>query len=146
MIIVDSREKKWAHIQNYLERHSIPYTVRKLDVGDYALEDHPELVIDRKRDLNELAVNLCSKDSWRFWRELRRAHDNNIKVIFLIEEKGCESVKDVLDWKSEYARVSGKNLYNEMFRATCAYGTEWKFCSKSKTPAVILELLNYDNR
>lgn len=66
MIICDSREKKWEHIEKYFIKENIDYIVQKLDFGDYMDTDNTKIVIDRKRNLNEVAQNLCSYDSSRF--------------------------------------------------------------------------------
>ena len=57
MIIVDSREKKWQHIEKYFQQHGILYQIQKLDIADYMLEGQDKLVIDRKQNLDELCSN-----------------------------------------------------------------------------------------
>lgn len=124
----------------------MPYKVQKLDVGDYVRADNPKRVIDRKKNLDECAVNLCSKDSSRFWRELRRAKDAGITLIILVEHGGqIHSTKDVAKWHSKYSKIKGSWVANEMFKASIAYGIEWKFCDKRRTGKEIIEIL-YDSR
>lgn len=143
MIIVDSREKKWNHIKDYFDMREISYQVSKLDTGDYMNTDNPSVIIDRKQNLDEVAQNLCSKDSSRFWREIRRAKESKIHLIILVEHGGqIHSVKDVPKWNSKYSRIKGTSVADKMFRAYMAYGCEWRFCDKRKTGKVILELLN----
>lgn len=147
MILIDSREKKWEHIQHYLNIRELPYKVQKLDVGDYVQDNNLSLVIDRKHNLDECAQNLCSKDSSRFWRELRRAKEQRIHLIFLVEHGGqIKSVKDVSKWHSKYTNIKGTWLANEMFKTHVAYGVEWKFCDKRSTGKRIVELLNDSRR
>lgn len=147
MILVDTREKKWEHIQHYLNIRELPYKVQKLDVGDYVQDNNLSLVIDRKHNLDECAQNLCSKDSSRFWRELRRAKEQGIHLIFLVEHGGqIKSVKDVPKWHSKYTNIKGSWLANEMFKTHVAYGVEWKFCDKRSTGKRIVELLNDSRR
>lgn len=147
MVIVDSREKKWEHIKSYFEQNEIPYIVRKLDVADYQIEENERLVIDRKQNLDECCTNLCSKDTSRFWREVRLAKERGIKMIVLVEHsRNYKSIKDVINWKSRYTRVSGKQLMEEMYRVHIAYGVEWLFCSKKETGKRIMEILNNDSR
>ena len=143
MIIIDSREKKIEHIERYFDAHDVEYRIEKLDTGDYMDEDHPEIIIDRKRNLDEVANNLMSADSSRFWRELRRSHDEHIKLIFLVEHGGrINSFEDVLTWNSKYSlKITGRRVANEMFKAHVAYGVDWMFCQKKSTGKRILEIL-----
>ena len=85
-IIVDTREKPRAitQILAYFEENGIEYEKRKLDTGDYMREDRPELTVDRKQNLGEVANNLTS-DNGRFMREVRRASESGQKLIVLVE-------------------------------------------------------------
>ena len=147
MIIVDTREKKWDHIEALFVAWGIPYKVQKLDVGDYVNTDSPGVIVDRKASLDEVAQNLYSKDSSRFWRELRRASERRIRLIILVEYGRAHSIEDLKDWKSKYnPYVDGKKLANEMFKCHVAYGVDWRFCKKHMAAGKILELLKYDDR
>jgi len=148
MIIVDSREKKWDHIQAYFEKNRVEYTVHKLDVGDYLNTSHAGIVIDRKRNLQELCSNLSKGDEniVRFTKEASRAKAANYRFIVLIEGTNCNVPKDVLGWKSKYSKHSGRWLYDKMFNLTVGYGVEWQFCKKNETAKRILEILKYDGR
>jgi len=142
MLIVDSREKKWDHIQNYLLKHGYTYKISKLDIGDYVSDINPNVVIDRKRNLNEVCSNLCTHDSNRFWREIRRSKAEGIHLIVLVEHGGkIKELQDVAGWKSRYSSITGARLMEQMYRTSVAYDVEWVFCSKIKTPKLILELL-----
>lgn len=143
MIICDTREKKNQHVLAYFQKHDIPYTVAKLDTGDYMVPDG-SVTVDRKQNLEELAGNLCSK-SHRFWREVRRSHDTGLKLVVLIEDGHYHGIEDVKAWKSAYTRVSGRYLANEMARVSIAYGVDFLFCSKRQTGKRIMELLGYDD-
>lgn len=144
MIIVDSREKKWDHIRSYFEDNGIEYTVHKLDVGDYLNTDFCRVVVDRKRNLQELCANLSKGDGniMRFTREAARAKEHGLRLIVLIEGTDCKSAKDVLSWHSKYSKHSGKWLNDKMFNLTLTYGVEWRFCKKNETAKRILEILN----
>lgn len=142
MIIVDTREKKWKHIEDYFKLHNIDYCEKKLDIADYMLTDNPGIVIDRKQNLQECCQNLCSPDSSRFWKEIRRSKAVGIKMIILVEHGGCyKTIKDVVKWKSKYCNVSGRWVAEEMYRTHMAYSVEWLFCSKRSTGKRIVELL-----
>ncbi len=143
MIICDSREKKNAHILRYFDKHSIEYKVQKLDVADYQMVGKEGLVIDRKQNLDEMARNLTNRnDHARFWKEVRRAKENKIKMIVLCEHGGqIKSIPDVANWHSKYSPVSGRKLMDEIYRVHIAYGVEFLFCDKRSTGRRIFELL-----
>lgn len=147
-LIIDTREHwtqpngKDLHIKRYLDRHEIPYEVRKLDVGDYMF-DGGKISVDRKSGLDEVARNLTNKaDSSRFWREVRRAKETGIRLIVLVESgPSVLDIRDVSKWKSTHSRVTGRSVLTEMIRLEHAYGVRWCFCSKSSTAKRIIELL-----
>ena len=143
MIIVDSREKKWSHIAQYFDKHSVPYKVEKLDTGDYAAEGHDSIVVDRKSSLDEVASNLLTNDSNRFWREIRRSRVGRIKLIVLVEcGSAYRNIKDVASWNSKYSiKITGRRLMEEMYRTHISYGVEWIFCDKRSSGRKIIELL-----
>lgn len=141
--IIDSREKKCDHIKAYFEKHSIEYEIKKLDVGDYQIEGKPQISVDRKRNLQELSKNLMNaKDHSRFWKEVRRAKEQKIKLFVLVEHGGqIKSIEDVEKWTDKYSGVSGRNLANEIYRVHIAYGVEFLFCDKRSTARRIIEIL-----
>lgn len=158
MIICDSREQKNAHILSYFERRGIPYTVRKMDTADYMIEGKPKLVVDRKQNLDEICANLTYKGKKanenggkgipsnvaRFWREVRRACADGIRLVVLIEHgENVKCLADVAAWGGSRSGISGRKLLNEMDKLTMAYGVEWQFCRKSETAEKILEILGY---
>ena len=148
MIVVDTREKKWDHIKAYFEQNKIPFKVEKLDAGDYFSTDQGDVVVDRKQNLQELCGNLSKGNGniIRFTNECRRAKEQGIRLVVLIEGTNCQTVKDVSGWKSKYTKHSGKWLTDKMFNLTVSYDVEWQFCKKNETAAKILEILKYDSR
>lgn len=146
MIIIDSREKKWEHIQKYFDKHEIRYVFpQKLDTGDYANTENPFVVIDRKANLQEICGNLSNgkNNIVRFVNEAKRAKQNRIRFIVLIEGTSAKSAKDIAKWKSKYSKHTGKWLIDKMFQLTVAYNVEWVFCRKNETAKKILEILEY---
>lgn len=142
MYILDTREQTNDHIKRYFDKHGIPYTVRKLDCGDYAMEERPGIAIERKKSLDELAHNLLSRDRARFYREVRRARDAGITLIVLCEHgPDVKCLNDVKGWKSKYGKVTGKVLADAIFRLEIGYGVETRFCGKRSTGKMIVELL-----
>ena len=144
--IFDSREKKNEHIKAYFEKHDIPYEVRKLDVGDYQIDGKPQISVDRKRNLQELSKNLMNaKDHSRFWKEVRRAREQKIKLFVLVEHGGqIKSIEDVAKWTDKYSGVSGRRLADEIYRVHISYGVEFIFCDKRTTAKKIIEILKND--
>lgn len=147
-VLTDSREK-WTqpgsadtHIKSYFEKHGIPYDVLPLKTGDYTYEGS-NIVIDRKHNLEEVARNLTNRsDSSRFWREVRRAYQQGIQLVILVESgPSVLSINDVPKWKSKYSPVSGRTVQTEMIRLEQAYSIEWQFCSKRSTAKRIIEIL-----
>lgn len=141
-LIVDSREKKWEHIAAYFDRNGIEYEVKKLDVGDYMLEGG-RISVDRKRNLSELSHNLMNRaDHSRFWKEVRRARDQGIKLYILCEHGGkVKSIQDVAQWSDKYSGVSGRALMESLYKLHIAWGVEVLFCSRRSTGRRIIEIL-----
>ncbi len=146
-IIIDSREKKCEHIKAWFDKNAIEYEVKKLDVGDFIIPDNPKISVDRKQNLSELSRNLTNKaDHSRFWKEVRRAKDQGIKLYILCEHGGkIKSIQDVALWSDKYSGVNGRDLMNEIYRVHIAYGVEFLFCDKRCTAQRIVEILNKRN-
>ena len=142
MYIFDSREKKNDHVKAYFDKHGIAYRVQKLDVGDYMVEGG-KTSVDRKQNLSELATNLMNRaDHARFWKEVRRAREQGIKLIVLCEHGGkVKTIKDVAAWSSPYSPVSGRALMEEIYKCHISYGVEFLFCSKRSTGRMIHDIL-----
>lgn len=142
-VIIDSREKKCEHIKKWFDKNNIEYEVKKLDVGDFMLPDNPKISVDRKQNLSELSRNLTNKaDHSRFWKEVRRAREQGIKLYILCEHGGkIKSIQDVALWNDKYSGVNGRSLMNEIYRVHIAYGVEFLFCDKRVTARKIIEIL-----
>ena len=145
---IDSREKARA-IQKILaefENQGIKHFVSKLPVGDYMNLDNPKVVVDRKQGLPEVAANV-GQDHARFKRELERAQEYGIHLIFLVEHGGSiKTLEDVQNWvnprlKEHPLALTGPRLYRIMLTMQNKYGIEWLFCSKKDTGKRIIELL-----
>lgn len=114
----------------------------KLDVGDYMSDENPNITIDTKYGLDELAKNLTNKaDHARFMREVRRAYASRITLIVLVEQRGIKGTNDVLRWRSKHTSVTGVALVREMFRIRMAYGVKFLYCDKLSTGKTIMEIL-----
>ena len=146
-IICDSREKKNQHILKFFEENGINYKIQKMNVADYQIEGDNGIVIDRKQNLEEVATNLMNRnDKSRFWREVRRANKDGMKIIVLCEHsRNIKSIQDVISWHSKFSPVSGRCLMNEIYRVHISYGIEFIFCDKRNTGRMIVNLLS-ENR
>ncbi len=162
-IQIDSREKKkeLVRIQGQLRDLGVDFFVSKLYVGDYMSLDNPRLVIDRKKDLLEVAGNITQQHE-RFRAELIRAKEHDIKLIVLIEHgDDIQSLEDVYFWQSPRTKpsrwimrdgkpvkipekgggVTGEQLFKSMNTMRERYGVSFRFCNKEQTGAMIVKLL-----
>lgn len=150
-IQVDTREhaKEWARIKAQFDSLGVNYFRSKLFVGDYQSLDNPRLVIDRKKDLNELCSNVCQQHE-RFRNELIRARENGIQLIILCEHGGqIRSLGDVYFWDNPWREVSpkainGDSLYKSLITIRDKYGVQFEFCEDFHTGRKIVELLGGD--
>ena len=159
VIQIDSREKARAitSIIKEFDSRGILHPISKLFVGDYMNYDNPRLVVDRKQNLIELCSNVC-QDHERFRREIIRANENGIKIVFLCEHgDGIECLEDVIFWDNprrikrkkvggvwrtyETKATTGKTLYNILTTIKDKYGVEFLFCDKAETGRRIVEIL-----
>lgn len=163
VIQIDSREHKWemARVQRQLESLGVKTIVSKLYVGDYQSLDNGRLVIDRKKDLQELCGNVCQQHE-RFRAELLRAQEAGIQIIVLCEHgPDINNLQDVyfwqnprkheVKWKTVNGRkiktvesskaVDGEQLYKSLITMRDKYGVRFEFCTKDITGQRIKELL-----
>lgn len=144
IIYQDTRQQKGKHnnIENYFARKGIEVVNKKLDVGDYMLPDNPNITIDTKYGLEELAKNLTNKsDNARFMKEVRRAFESGVKLVILIEQRGIKGTQDLLKWRSKHTGVSGIVMARQMFRLEMAYQVKFEYCDPSSTGKRIMEIL-----
>lgn len=111
-----------------------------------------KIIIERKKDLNELCCNLFDKkDSeglTRFERELKRAKEQGIKVILLVEVEDMHS--KILSSKyfrfDKASKVSPKS-FNAILRSLQAkYNISIEYCNKKDSARLIHDLLYYHAR
>lgn len=163
VIQIDSREHKWemARVQRQLESLGVKTIVSKLYVGDYQSLDNGRLVIDRKKNLQELCGNVCQQHE-RFRAELLRAQEAGIQIIILCEHgPDINNLQDVyfwqnprkheVKWKTVNGRkiktvesskaVDGEQLYKSLITMRDKYGVRFEFCTKDITGQRIKELL-----
>lgn len=163
-IQVDTREHKseWERIQKQFDKLDVQYFRSKLYVGDYQSLDNPRLVVDRKKNLQELVGNVTQQHE-RFRKELIRASKAGIQIVILVEHgQGIESLEDVWFWKNprkhevRYRTVNGKReryvvsakatdgeqLYKSLNTMRERYGVKFVFCEKKDTGKEIIRILS----
>lgn len=149
VIVRDTRDKASKHknVDEYLVAQGHQVVRSKLYVGDVTLLNNQSVCIDLKRNLAEVVLNVCQQHD-RFVREINRANDAGIKLLFLIEHGGSiKTLDDVREWvnprlKESPLAVSGERLYRIMYTMQQRYGIEWHFCDKRCTGKKVIELLN----
>ena len=128
-------------------------------VADY------KVVVDTKKDLQEVIGNICSKSHERFRDELIIAQKMGAQIYILIEDDDVENFDDILNWENprlkkwqqiEKAQSEGKmlNVYHKKKPPTSAktlykamktmekkYGCKFVFCKKKNTARAIIHLL-----
>lgn len=145
VIQIDTREKQKA-IQKIIQTFDcldIKYISSKLYVGDYMLYGHPEVIVDRKQNLSELASNLSTEHK-RFKTELMNAKEVGSKIIVLIEDDNYSTLEDVKKWTSKHTKLTGEWLYKTMKtmqNKKDEYDVEFKFCKKCDTGEEIVKIL-----
>ena len=150
-IIVDSREKPKAitGILGYFDRNGIEYEVSKLLFGDYMDYSRPQLVIDRKQNIAELAKN-CTREHERFRRELERVAKTGSKLIILVEQNRYKDrdewvqvrqIVDLIRWSSPHTMVRGEKIYRVLASWCAKYPVEVRFCDKRATGKNIVNIL-----
>lgn len=162
-IQVDTREhaKEWERIKGQFDALGVQYFRSKMYVGDYQSLDNPRLVIDRKKDLQEICGNVCQQHE-RFKAELLRAKEHGIKLVILCEHGAdIKSLEDVYFWQNprkyqiRWKTVNGKRVKdvisakavdgNQLYKSLCTirdrYGVSFMFCTKEETGQKIIEIL-----
>lgn len=165
-IQIDSREhkKELERITGQFDKLGVKYFISKLYVADYMSLDNPRLVIDRKKDLQELISCVCQGHE-RFRRELNRAIDAGIKIVILVEHgEDIKTLEDVYFYQNprkhevRWKTVNGKRVKdvisakavdgNQLYKSLCTirdrYNVEFVFCQKEETGRKIIEILGYD--
>lgn len=162
-IQVDTREhaKEWERIKGQFDALGVQYFRSKMYVGDYQSLDNPRLVIDRKKDLQEICGNVCQQHE-RFKAELLRAKECGVRLVILCEHGAdIKSLEDVYFWQNprkyqiRWKTVNGKRVKdvisaravdgNQLYKSLCTikdrYGIDIQFCSKEETGRKIIEIL-----
>lgn len=154
IIAEDTRNQAGKHRNIHRQLGSMGHQVvrTKLYVGDYQIINNAGVVVDTKKDMLELAMDIC-RDHKRFIEECKKARDAGIRLVILTEEElpagGLAAWKSPV-WKTTTARhkagepiskVNPETLYKAMHTITAKYGTEFHFCGKDDTGARLISIL-----
>ena len=144
LIIVDTREKGHKKILEYFDKVGQDYIISKLEAGDYMIHKQPNVIIDKKDGLLELAGNLChTSEHERIKREIQRAKDMGCKdFIFLIQDSKIKSTEDIKNWSSPHTKVKGETLLKIMQTMSKKYGVRFIIVPKKDIGKTIIKLLN----
>jgi hypothetical protein len=161
-ILSDTREHKteWDRIKKQFDVLGVRYDRCKLYCGDYQEVSNSLLVIDRKKDLQEICGNVCQQHE-RFQRELMRAKETGIHIVILCEHGAdIKSLEDVKTWQNPRRQpriawvnghrqrvvdspnaLTGEQLYKTLTTIKERYGIDFEFCTKGETGKRIIEIL-----
>lgn len=111
-----------------------------------------KIVIERKKDLNELCCNLFdkkdSKGLTRFERELSRSKEQGIKVILLVETEDMHSkILSSKHFRYDKASKVSPKAFNSILRTLQArYNISIEYCNKKDSARLIHDILYYHAR
>lgn len=150
-LLIDTREKPKAieTILNQFDEAGIRYERTKLLFGDYMDYNQPQIVIDRKQNIAELAKN-CTVEAERFKKELERAQRANSRLVILVEQNRYKDretwvqVRDISDlmlWSNPHTTIRGEKVFRVLSAWINKYDIEIRFCDKRVTGRTILEII-----
>ena len=150
-LLIDSREKPKAirSIVKYFDSIGLVHETSKLFIGDYQDFNRPQIIVDRKQNIAELAKN-CTADHERFRRELERAQKANTTLVVLVEQNRykdrdrwirCETIEDLMLWESPHTTIRGEKIYRVLRSWMAKYPLRVEFCDKRNTGRRIYEII-----
>ena len=146
IIEMDTRNQVDNYITDYLDKQGIKWIRNKLYSGDVKLLNDTRIIIDLKKDIDEIASNLCnSQNHQRILREIERAREIGCeRFIFMVKVKDITCVDEIINWKSKYSKVKPETLIKIIKTFSERYNVEFMFCKKSDVAPKIVELLTYN--
>ena len=159
ILLEDTRNQAGKHRNIHRQLGALGHQVvrSKLYVGDYQLANRGDVVVDTKKDMLELAMDIC-RDHKRFSEECKKARDAGIRLVILTEELlptgGLANWKSPT-WKTTTARhkagdaisqVKPETLYKAIHTMSTRYGVEFHFCHKDETGDRIMDILTDPRR
>lgn len=156
-LLIDTREKpkKITGIVEYFDSIGLIHESTKLLFGDYMDFNRPEIVVDRKHNIAELAKN-CTVDSARFVRELERAKKAGARLVILVEQNrykteagewiSVRQLSDLIYWSSKNTTIRGEKVFRVLMSWINRYNLSVEFCNKAQTGQRIYEILYGEHR
>ena len=113
-----------------------------------------KVVIERKKDLNELCGNIFDKDTLdsdklnRFERELKRAYEQGVKLYLLVEQSDLYSkILSSKYFRFDKASKVSPASFNAILRSLQAkYNISIEYCKKEHSARLIHDILYYHCR
>lgn len=147
VIIEDSRQQAGKHKikHEWFDANGVDLIRCKLPFGDYSLV--PSITVDTKKDMDEIAANICGKEHTRFINECKAAKAAGCSLVILVEnECGITDISQVHVWlnpRSAYSQncVQGPRLQKAMETISDRYGVTFLFCTPEESAERITEIL-----
>lgn len=152
IILTDTRQQKESHIIKEFDKQGILHIRTGLLSADYMAVRYDNkqgfyldysVLIDTKKDLEEIANNLCNTNSHeRLKREIFKGKDLGAKeFIFIIGENKIKTAEDIKNWSSPHTKVRGETLLKIMNTMKERYGVRFMIVPKKDMGKVIIDLL-----
>lgn len=143
----DTRQKVGEHEikHQWFSDNGVGIVRCKLPFGDYA--PIPPVSIDTKRNMDEIAQNICGKEHRRFINECKAARAAGCALIILVEnDLGITDLSQVHTWinpRTIYSDkcVQGDRLQKAMETISERYGVRFMFCRPEESAQIILETI-----
>lgn len=143
----DTRQQAGKHDikHDWFAAHGVELVRSKLPFGDYALV--PSVAVDTKKDMEEIAANICGKEHTRFINECKAAKAAGCTLVILVENTvGIRELSQVHTWvnpRAIYSKncVQGSRLQKAMETISERYGVRFLFCQPEESAERILSIL-----
>lgn len=148
VIIEDTRQQASKHFlkHKFFADNQIKVVRSKLPIGDYANIKNMSVIVDTKKDIQEIIGNV-TKDHKRFIKECDLAAESGIKLIILIEnEDGVTSINELYKWYNKRLKWSpnattGRTLAKILTGIEYRHSVVFEFCKPNEAGKRIVELL-----
>lgn len=143
----DTRQKAGKHDlkHQWFQENDVSLVRSKLPFGDYA--PVPNVSIDTKENIDEIASNICGKEHKRFINECKAARDTGCKLYILVEnELGINDISQVHKWINPrviYSPncVQGPRLQKAMETIQERYDVTFLFCKPEDAGEIIKKII-----
>lgn len=153
-ILIDTREQK-SHVKSWLDSNKIKSKSQKLDYGDYSCFIPPvegittkplyfdrDIVIERKKDIDELVNNLKDNAS-RIKSEFAHLNKYGTKYYIFLEDYLYDKHLENGNYKSQY---KSSTLQSRLISLQCEYNTIIRPISKEYIGKNIYLYIYYEVR